>query len=96
MKSAFRHILLHPDVVGAHGSRTETDVLMLALAAIFGKTYSPPEYMICANARAGLAEALQQFGGKLLDPPYAFEEKLPWVTLATTIHCVQAKACAGR
>ena len=66
---------------------------MLALAAVFGKTDSPPEYMICANARAALAEALQRFGGKLLDPPYAFKAKLPWVTLATTIPFVQAEAC---
>ena len=73
VKSAFRHILLHPDVVGAHGSRTESDVLMLALAAVFGETDSPPEYMICANTRAALAEVLQSKGKDLLDPPYGFE-----------------------
>ena len=94
VKSAFRHILLHPDVVGAHGSRTESDVLMLALAAVFGKTDSPPEYMICANARAALAEALQRFGGKLLDPPYEFERKLPWRTLSRRVPFTKAEACS--
>ena len=94
VKSAFRHILLHPDVVGAHGSRTERDVLMLALAAVFGKTDSPPEYMICANARAALAETLQSVGKDLLDPPYAFELTLPWLTLPSERPFVSAEACA--
>ena len=84
--NAFRHILLHPDVVGAHGSCTESDVLLLAVAAVFGKIDSPPEYMIAADARAAVAEFLQTKLGKFfLDKPYDFETKLPWISVDDSI-----------
>jgi len=86
VKNAFRHILLHPDVVGAHGSCTEADVLLLAVAAVFGKIDSPPEYMIAADARAAVAEFLQTKLGKwFLDKPYGFETKLPWIAVDDSI-----------
>ena len=90
--NAFRHILLHPDVAGAHGSCTESDVLLLAVAAVFGKIDSPPEYMIAADARAAVAEFLQTKLGKwFLDEPYKFEKELPWVAVDDKIPYASAE-----
>ena len=92
--NAFRHIVEHPDAVGAHASRTPaTDLLIMALAAVFGKVDSPAEYMVCADARAALAEFLQTpLGKKLLDTKYAFESDLPWVEVEDDVPFAPAVA----
>ena len=92
--NAFRHIALHPDVVGAHASRTPaTDLLIMALAAVFGKVDSPAEYMICADARAALAEFLQTpLGRTLLDSVYSFEKDIPWAPSAPSTPFAAAEA----
>mmetsp|Transcript_20433 Transcript_20433/g.31267 ORF Transcript_20433/g.31267 Transcript_20433/m.31267 type:complete len:195 (-) Transcript_20433:12-596(-) len=54
-------------------------LLILALAAVFGRVDSPVEYMVCVDACAALAEFLQtDLGKKLLDAKYEFESNLPW------------------
>ena len=92
VKNAFRHIYLHPDVVGAHGSRTETGTLLLPTRAVFGQCASPPSYMIPANSRAGIAQVVQSPDGEpLRDPPYEFEASLPWKILPDHMKFVQAE-----
>ena len=92
--NVFRHIAFHPDIVGAHASRTPaTDLLILALAAVFGKVDSPAEYIICADARAALAEFFQTLLGRtLLDVIYSFEKDIPWVPAASTTPFAVAEA----
>ena len=89
VKNAFRHIYLHPDVVGAHGSCIETGTLLLPTRAVFGQCASPPSYMVPANARAVIAEVVQSpEGGPLRDK---FEAALPWKTLPKRLQFVQAE-----
>ena len=92
VKNAFRHIYLHPGVVGAHGLRTETGKLLLPTRVVFGQCASPPSYMVPANTRAGIAEVVQLPEGEpLRDPPYDFEAALPWKTLPTNLPFAQAE-----
>ena len=92
--NTFRHIALHPDVVGAHASRIPaTDLLIMALTAVCGKVDSPAEYMICADAQSALAEFLQTpLGHTLLDSIYSFEKDIPWVPAAFTTPFAVAEA----
>ena len=94
VQGTFKHISLHPDVVGAHAAQTPgSDLLMLNLSSVFGAQPAPCEFMICADTRAAAAPIIQrELIPGLLDPPYEFERDIPYIVLSAEIPFRQAEA----
>ena len=78
---AFKHVTLHPDVVGAHAAQTpDSKLLIMNLKAIFGSQPSPVEFMISSDCRAAMATFLQSDLVKgPLDQPYPCEAAIPYM-----------------
>ena len=94
VQGAFKHITLHPDVVGAHAAQTPvSNLLVLNLSSVFGAQPSPAEFMIPADARGATAPIIQaELIPGLLDPPYEFEATIPYVSYPSNVPFQQAEA----
>ena len=87
VQGAFRHIVYHPDVVGAHSFTSDTsELLFLPTSSVFGATSSGCEYMIFADGRATTGENIADPRGAIpAEPRYDFEKNIPWKELPAPV-----------